>query len=158
MSEDRINKIVKRLCFIILIIICNVIRCQTYYGKNNFGKLEFINDSVCELNFYHYISIYSPIIGNSKSHFLQNGWSFFLKKHIRQHLLRCCLFFLIIYIPIKHQIPILTILTILIHSYRCFSAASIFQRIFQIRMHCQPLTQFRYRSLVRCKIEIRSSL
>ncbi len=102
MSEDRINKIVKRLCFIILIIICNVIRCQTYYGKNNFGKLEFINDSVCELNFYHYISIYSPLTNYCK--YTKHGDTIFLSSEYQN------LYFLELYDTIQKETKGLPIL------------------------------------------------
>ncbi len=36
----------------IYIIFCNIIFAQTYYGKNNLGKLEFINDSIYVTSFY----------------------------------------------------------------------------------------------------------
>ena len=76
MNGGSINKKVKCLCFIVLIIICNTIRCQTYYGKNDLGKIEFINDSICELNFYHYISIYSPFTNYCK--YTKHGDTIFL--------------------------------------------------------------------------------
>ncbi len=34
------------------VIFCNIVFPQTYYGKNDFGKLEFINDSMYVASFY----------------------------------------------------------------------------------------------------------
>lgn len=31
---------------------------QTYIGKNGLGKMEFINDSVCQLNFIRHANIH----------------------------------------------------------------------------------------------------
>lgn len=35
------------------VIFCNIVFPQTYYGKNDLGKLEFINDSIYVASFYN---------------------------------------------------------------------------------------------------------
>lgn len=43
--------IMKNIMVLSVLLISNFVFSQTYYGKNDFGKFEFINDSVCTVSF-----------------------------------------------------------------------------------------------------------
>lgn len=74
--KNNTNKILEFLLVIVMFLNFNTLRSQTYYGKNDLGKLEFINDSICELNFYHYIFAYSPLTNYCK--YYKNGDTIFI--------------------------------------------------------------------------------
>lgn len=50
-------KFIKKLIIMTLLLLSNTIEAQVYIGNNNFGKLEFVNDSICELTFYNFYSL-----------------------------------------------------------------------------------------------------
>lgn len=46
--------IIEFLLVIVMFLNFNTLRSQTYYGKNDLGRLEFINDSIYVASFYNY--------------------------------------------------------------------------------------------------------
>lgn len=72
-----------QIIFIILLSI-NSVNAQTYYGKKDFGKFEFVNDSVCTVSFICGIGVdyFIPFIDTIS--YIKKGDTIFISTNIKR--------------------------------------------------------------------------
>lgn len=74
----------KRISYIMICFFCFlslICKSQIYFGKNSFGKMEFVNDSVVFLDFIDN----NGVIFHSKAYYCNSHDTVFLSTEIKQH-------------------------------------------------------------------------
>lgn len=68
---------------VLFLLISSHVFSQTYYGKNNFGKFEILNDSICTASFLSGIGVGSLIPWTDTIHYYKRGDTIFISTNLK---------------------------------------------------------------------------